>query len=66
MNVSIYMKGYYGNKPVSRTEENKANIIIQCAVFSGLRQKNGQDALKTAFLADKQIAPRGFEPLLPG
>jgi len=30
------------------------------------RHKNGQDTLKTAFLADKQIAPRGFEPLLPG
>jgi len=30
------------------------------------RHKNGQDTLKTAFLADQQIAPRGFEPLLPG
>ncbi len=30
------------------------------------RQKNSQDALKTAILADAQIAPRGFEPLLPG
>jgi hypothetical protein len=30
------------------------------------RHKNGQETQKTAFLADKQIAPRGFEPLLPG
>ncbi len=30
------------------------------------RHKNGQDALKTAILADARIAPRGFEPLLPG
>ena len=30
------------------------------------RHKNGQDTLKTAFLAEEQIAPRGFEPLLPG
>jgi len=30
------------------------------------RHKNGQETLKTAFLADQQIAPRGFEPLLPG
>ena len=30
------------------------------------RHKNGQDALKTPILADYQIAPRGFEPLLPG
>ncbi len=30
------------------------------------RHKNSQDALKTAILADAQIAPRGFEPLLPG
>ena len=30
------------------------------------RQKNGQDTQKTAFLAQNQIAPRGFEPLLPG
>jgi arylsulfatase A-like enzyme len=28
------------------------------------RHKNGQDARKTAFLADQSIAPRGFEPLL--
>jgi len=27
------------------------------------RHKNGQDARKTAILADNQIAPRGFEPL---
>jgi len=30
------------------------------------RHKNGQNARKTAFLADAAIAPRGFEPLLPG
>ena len=30
------------------------------------RHKNGQDARKTAILADQSIAPRGFEPLLPG
>jgi len=30
------------------------------------RHKNGQDTLKTAILADAEIAPRGFEPLLPG
>ena len=30
------------------------------------RQKKGQDTAKTAFLASKQIVPRGFEPLLPG
>jgi integrase len=30
------------------------------------RQKNGRDTLRTAILADNQIAPRGFEPLLPG
>jgi len=30
------------------------------------RHKNGQDAQKTAFLAGQSIAPRGFEPLLPG
>jgi len=30
------------------------------------RQKNGQKTQKTAFLAANQIAPRGFEPLLPG
>ena len=30
------------------------------------RYKNGQDTLKTAILADQLIAPRGFEPLLPG
>ena len=30
------------------------------------RHKNGQDTRKTAFLAANQIAPRGFEPLLPG
>jgi len=30
------------------------------------RHKNGQDTRKTAILADNSIAPRGFEPLLPG
>ncbi len=30
------------------------------------RHKYGQNTLKTAFLAEQQIAPRGFEPLLPG
>ena len=30
------------------------------------RHKNGQNARKTAILADTSIAPRGFEPLLPG
>ena len=30
------------------------------------RQQNGQDALKNAFLADKQIPPRGLEPLSHG
>ncbi|MBL7215110.1 MAG: tyrosine-type recombinase/integrase [Phycisphaerae bacterium] len=30
------------------------------------RHKNGQDTGKIAFLADKYIVPRGFEPLLPG
>jgi len=30
------------------------------------RHKNSQDTLKTALLADNKIAPRGFEPLLPG
>ena len=30
------------------------------------RHKNGQDASKTTFLAENKIAPRGFEPLLPG
>ena len=30
------------------------------------KDRDGQDTLKTAFLADQQIAPRGFEPLLPG
>ena len=30
------------------------------------RHKNSQDTLKAAILADDQIAPRGFEPLLPG
>ena len=27
------------------------------------RNKNGQDAVETAILADSEIAPRGFEPL---
>ena len=30
------------------------------------RHENSQNTLKTAFMADQQIAPRGFEPLLPG
>jgi integrase len=30
------------------------------------RHKNGQNAMKTAILAAQEIAPRGFEPLLPG
>jgi integrase len=30
------------------------------------RHQNGQDVSKTAFLAAGDIAPRGFEPLLPG
>ncbi len=30
------------------------------------RYENGQDAAKTAILAQHSIAPRGFEPLLPG
>jgi hypothetical protein len=30
------------------------------------RHKNGQNAMKSAFLAAQEIAPRGFEPLLPG
>ena len=30
------------------------------------RHKNGQDTRRTAILADNPIAPRGFEPLLPG
>ncbi|MBC8470338.1 MAG: tyrosine-type recombinase/integrase [Planctomycetes bacterium] len=30
------------------------------------RHKNSQDTLKNAFSAENQIAPRGFEPLLPG
>jgi hypothetical protein len=30
------------------------------------KHKNGQDARKTAILAVNDIAPRGFEPLLPG
>jgi integrase len=30
------------------------------------RYKNGQETQKTAFLAVQEIAPRGFEPLLPG
>ncbi|MCP4263286.1 MAG: tyrosine-type recombinase/integrase [Planctomycetes bacterium] len=30
------------------------------------RHKNGQEALKTAFLAKKRIPPRGVEPLSPG
>jgi len=30
------------------------------------RHKNSQDTQKTASLAANQIAPRGFEPLLPG
>ncbi len=30
------------------------------------RHKNSQDTLKNVFLAENKIAPRGFEPLLPG
>jgi len=30
------------------------------------RHKNSQDALKTAFLAEKKVPPRGVEPLSPG
>jgi hypothetical protein len=30
------------------------------------RHKKGQNAMKTAILAAQEIAPRGFEPLLPG
>ena len=30
------------------------------------RHKNGRNAQKTAIPADTEIAPRGFEPLLPG
>jgi integrase len=30
------------------------------------KQKIGYNTLKTALLADSKIAPRGFEPLLPG
>ena len=30
------------------------------------RHKNSQDTLENAFLAQNKIAPRGFEPLLPG
>jgi len=30
------------------------------------RHKNGHNTLKTALLAESKIAPRGFEPLLPG
>jgi len=30
------------------------------------RHKNGQDAVKTAILTADKVAPRGFEPLLPG
>ncbi len=31
-----------------------------------LKHKNGHNTLKTALLTDSKIAPRGFEPLLPG
>jgi hypothetical protein len=30
------------------------------------RYQNGHNTLKTALLAESKIAPRGFEPLLPG
>ena len=42
---------------------NTAELIREDLAIAG---KNGQDTLKTAFLADQRIAPRGFEPLLPG
>jgi integrase len=39
----------------------KQDILIDNQI-----QKNGQNTLKTAILANNQIPPRGVEPLLPG
>ncbi len=43
------------------TNRRKQEILID-----NHRHQNGQDTMKTAILADSRIAPRGFEPLLPG
>ena len=43
------------------TNRTKQEILIDNG-----GQENGQDDLETAVLACKEIAPRGFEPLLPG
>jgi len=43
------------------TNRRKQEILVDSH-----RHKNSQDALKNAILAENKIAPRGFEPLLPG
>jgi len=43
-----------------------SNRIKQGTFIDRHRHKNGQDALNNAVLAGNRIAPRGFEPLLPG
>ena len=42
------------------------NCIKQEKYVNNYRQQNGQDDLENAALACNEIAPRGFEPLLPG
>jgi integrase len=54
----------FGNFVLSTGLDN--NRIKQEIFIDSHRHKNGQDALNNAVLAVKQIAPRGFEPLLPG
>ncbi len=43
-----------------------SNRIKQEIFIDSHRHKNSQDALNNAVLTVNQIAPRGFEPLLPG
>jgi len=43
-----------------------SNCKKQEILIDNQRQQNGQDALKTAILADNKIPPRGVEPLSPG
>ncbi|MHC4148639.1 MAG: tyrosine-type recombinase/integrase [Planctomycetota bacterium] len=43
------------------TNRRKQDILVDSR-----RHKSGQDTLKNAVLACNEIAPRGFEPLLPG
>ena len=43
------------------TNRRKREILVDSH-----RHKNSQDTLQNAILAENKIAPRGFEPLLPG